>query len=293
MADDQAGIDPERRSWIDKIAQVFSDEPTDTRSLLELLRNAEQDDLLDADALGIIEGALQVSSMQVRDIMIPRSQAVIVSTSMPVREAVEMVAGASHSRFPVIGEQVDNIIGVLLAKDLLPLCLGGMPENFNLRKIVRPATFVPESQPLNTLLKAFRESRNHMAIVVDDYGSVSGLVTIEDVLEQIVGEIQDETDIEDDSYIKRFDDRNHIVKALTPISDFNEHFATELDEREFNSIGGILLRQFGHIPERGETTRIGPYLVSVVHADNRQIKLVKVTLTGNGMRKEDNSDEPG
>ena len=257
MSDDQTSIDLRRRSWIDKIAQVFSDEPTDTRSLLDLLRNAEQDDLLDADALGIIEGALQVSSMQVRDIMIPRSQAVIVSTSMPVRETVEMVAGASHSRFPVIEENVDNIIGVLLAKDLLPLCLKGIPENFNLKKIVRPATFVPESRRVNVLLKEFRERRNHMAIVVDDYGSVSGIVTIEDVLEQIVGEIQDETDIEDDSHIKKFDDRNHIVKALTPIDDFNEHFATELDDREFNTIGGILLQEFGHIPERGESTRIG------------------------------------
>lgn len=289
MSDDQTSIDLRRRSWIDKIAQVFSDEPTDTRSLLDLLRNAEQDDLLDADALGIIEGALQVSSMQVRDIMIPRSQAVIVSTSMPVRETVEMVAGASHSRFPVIEENVDNIIGILLAKDLLPLCLKGIPENFNLKKIVRPATFVPESRLVNVLLKEFRERRNHMAIVVDDYGSVSGIVTIEDVLEQIVGEIQDETDIEDDSHIKKFDDRNHIVKALTPIDDFNEHFATELDDREFNTIGGILLQEFGHIPERGESTRIGPYLVTVLNADNRHIKLLKVTLTGNGMRKEDGS----
>ena len=286
MADDQASIDPGRRSWIDKIAQVFSDEPTDTKGLLDLLRNAEQDELLDADALGIIEGALQVSSMQVRDIMIPRAQAVLVDTSKPVRENVEMVAGAAHSRFPVIEENVDNVIGVLLAKDLLPLCLNGIPENFKLRKIVRPATFVPESRRLNTLLKEFRERRNHMAIVVDDYGSVSGIVTIEDVLEQIVGEIQDETDIEDDSHIKRFDERNHIVKALTPIADFNEHFATELDEREFSSIGGILLREFGHIPERGESTRIGPYLVTVLNADNRQIKLLKVTLTGNGIRRQ-------
>ncbi len=286
MAEEQTSIDLRRRSWIDKIAQVFSDEPTDTRSLLELLRNAEQDDLLDADALGIIEGALQVSSMQVRDIMIPRSQAVIVSTSMPVREAVEMVAGASHSRFPVIEENVDNIIGILLAKDLLPLCLKGIPENFNLKKIVRPATFVPESRRVNVLLKEFRERRNHMAIVVDDYGSVSGIVTIEDVLEQIVGEIQDETDIEDESHIKKFDERNHIVKALTPIDDFNEHFSTDLDDREFNSIGGILLQEFGHIPERGETTQIGPYLITVLNADNRQIKLLKVTLTGNDMRGE-------
>lgn len=286
MADDQTSIDLRRRSWIDKIAQVFSDEPTDTRSLLELLRNAEQDDLLDADALGIIEGALQVSSMQVRDIMIPRSQAVFVSTGVPVRETVEMVAGAAHSRFPVIEENVDNIIGILLAKDLLPLCLKGIPENFKLKKIVRQAVFVPESRRVNILLKEFRERRSHMAIVVDDYGSVSGIVTIEDVLEQIVGEIQDETDIEDDGHIKKFDDKNHIVKALTPIDDFNEYFATDLDDREFNTIGGILLQEFGRIPERGESIRIGPYLITVLNADNKQIKLLKVTMTGNGLREE-------
>ena len=291
MADDQASIDPGRRSWIDKLAQVFSDEPTDTRSLLELLRNAEQDNLLDADALGIIEGALQVSSLAVRDIMIPRAQAVIVSVNAPVRDTIEMVAGAAHSRFPVIEENVDNVIGVLLAKDLLPLCLNGIPENFKLRKIVRPATFVPESRRLNTLLKEFRERRNHMAIVVDDYGSVSGIVTIEDVLEQIVGEIQDETDIEDDSHIKRFDERNHIVKAATPIADFNEYFATGIDERAYNSIGGVLLQEFGHIPGRGESTRIGPYLVTVLNADNRQIKLLKVTLTGNGIREQSGASD--
>jgi len=290
MADDQASIDPGRRSWIDKLAQVFSDEPTDTRGLLELLRNAEQDKLLDADALGIIEGALQVSSLAVRDIMIPRAQAIIVSVNAPVRDTIEMVAGAAHSRFPVIEENVDNVIGVLLAKDLLPLCLNGIPENFKLRKIVRPATFVPESRRLNTLLKEFRERRNHMAIVVDDYGSVSGIVTIEDVLEQIVGEIQDETDIEDDSHIKRFDERNHIVKALTPIAEFNEYFATGIDERGCNSIGGVLLQEFGHIPGRGESTRIGPYLITVLNADNRQIKLLKVTLTGNGIREQSGGD---
>ncbi len=293
MSDDQTSIDLRRRSWIDKIAQVFSDEPTDTRSLLDLLRNAEQDRLLDADALGIIEGALQVSSMQVRDIMIPRSQAVILTTSMPAREAVEIVAGATHSRFPVIEEDVDNIIGILLAKDLLPMCLKGMPENFNLKKIVRPATFVPESRRVNVLLKEFRERRSHMAIVVDDYGSVSGIVTIEDALEQIVGEIQDETDIEDDSQIKKIDEHSHEVKALTPIGDFNEHFATELDDQEYNTIGGILLQSFGRIPAPGESTRIGPYLITVLDADNRHIQLLKVSRSGNGAGGPDSTNPDG
>jgi len=169
MAEDQTGIDPEQRSWIGKLKKVLSNgRPSDLKGLLELLRDAKQSDLLDADTCGIIEGALQVSTMQVRDIMIPRSRSVLVSTSMPVREMLEMVAGASHSRFPVIEGNVDNVIGILLAKDLLPLCLTGIEDGFKLKKIIRPATFVPESRQLNVLLKEFREQRSHMAIIVDD-----------------------------------------------------------------------------------------------------------------------------
>ena len=216
MTDDQSSIDPGPKSWIDKIAQVFSDEPTDTKSLLEVLRNAEQDQVLDAYALSIIEGALQVSSMQVRDIMIPRSQVVTVPASLSPNEIIDLVSKASHSRFPIIGENVDNVLGILLAKDLLPLILNGNTEKLDIKDVVRPATFVPESKRLNVLLKEFRETRQHMAIVIDEYGSVCGVVTIEDVLEQIVGEIEDETDVDNDDFIKQFDEENHIVKALTP-----------------------------------------------------------------------------
>lgn len=279
MTDDQSSIDPRPKSWIDKIAQVFSDEPTDTRSLLELLRNAEQDQVLDADALGIIEGALQVSSMQVRDIMIPRSQLVTVSSKLPVNEIMELVTKASHSRFPVIGENIDNVMGILLAKDLLPLNLNKSNEKFNIKDVVRPATFVPESKHLNVLLREFRETRQHMAIVIDEYGSVCGAVTIEDVLEQIVGEIEDEHDVDDDSYIKKFDEENHIVKALTPVDEFNEHFDTKFSDQEFTTIGGLVLQQFGHIPERDESVTIGPFLFTILNADSRQIKLIKVTST--------------
>ena len=277
MTDDQSSIDPRPKSWIDKIAQVFSDEPTDTKSLLELLRNAEQDQVLDADALGIIEGALQVSSMQVRDIMIPRSQVVTVSASLKLNEILELVSKASHSRFPVVGENVDNVMGILLAKDLLPLLLGEGQDKFEIKDIVRPATFVPESKPLNVLLKEFRETRQHMAIVIDEYGSVCGVVTIEDVLEQIVGEIEDEFDVDDDSYIKKFDENNYIVKALTPVDEFNEYFETEFSDQEFTTIGGLVLQEFGHIPERSESIEIGQFLVTVLNADSRQIKLLKVT----------------
>ena len=279
MTDDQSNLDPNPKSWIDKITQVFSDEPTDTKSLLELLRNAEQDQVLDADALGIIEGALQVSSMQVRDIMIPRSQLVIVSAKLPPNEIIELVTKASHSRFPVTGENVDNVIGILLAKDLLPLILKEETGKLDIKDVVRPATFVPESKRLNVLLKEFRETRQHMAIVIDEYGSVSGAVTIEDVLEQIVGEIEDEYDVDDESHIKKFDEENYIVKALTPVDEFNEYFGTQFSDQEFTTLGGLVLQQIGHIPERGETTNIGPFLVTVLNADSRQIKLLKVTST--------------
>ena len=279
MTDDQSSNNPRPRSWIDKITQHFSDEPTDTKSLLELLRNAEQDKVLDADALSIIEGALQVSSMQVRDIMIPRSQVVTVAANLPAKEIIELVIEASHSRFPVVGDNVDNVMGILLAKDLLPLSLGGSKEKFDIKDVVRPATFVPDSKRLNVLLKEFRETRQHMAIVIDEYGSVSGAVTIEDVLEQIVGEIEDEYDVDDESYIKKFNEGNHIVKAITPVDEFNEYFKTNFSDQEFTTVGGLVLQQFGRIPERGETLHIGPFLVTILNADSRQIKLIKVTTT--------------
>lgn len=277
MSDDQSPLDPRPKSWIDKIAQVFSDEPTDTKSLLELIRNAEQDKVLDADALSIIEGALQVSSMQVRDIMIPRTQVVTVPADLALQEISELITKASHSRFPVIGENIDNIVGILLAKDLLPAMLNASNARFDIKDVVRPATFVPESKRLNVLLKEFRETRQHMAIVIDEYGSVGGVVTIEDVLEQIVGEIEDEHDVDDDSYIKKFDEHHHIVKALTPIDEFNEYFGTQFSDQESATIGGLVLQRFGHIPERDETARIGPFTVTVLNADSRQIKLLKIS----------------
>ncbi len=278
MTDEPTSIDPRPRSWIDKLAQVFSDEPTDTKSLLELLRNAEQDQVLDADALSIIEGALQVSSMQVRDIMIPRSQVVTVSAKHSLEEILEIVVEASHSRFPVVGDNPDTVIGILLAKDLLPLALNGSAEKFKFKDIVRPATFVPESKRLNVLLKEFRETRHHMAIVIDEYGSACGVVTIEDVLEQIVGEIEDEYDVDDDSYIKKFDDSNFIVKALTPVEEFNEYFGSEFSDQDADTMGGLVLQHLRHIPERDESLTIGAFLFTILNADSRQIRLLKVQM---------------
>ncbi|MDT8427339.1 MAG: transporter associated domain-containing protein [Pseudomonadales bacterium] len=279
MADVSPSSEPRPRSWIDRLAQVFSDEPTDTKSLLELLRNAEQDQVLDADALSIIEGALQVSSMQVREIMIPRSQVVTVSAKNTLEEILDTVVKASHSRFPVIGENMDVVMGILLAKDLLPLTLADNNDKFDIKDLVRPATFVPESKRLNVLLKEFRETRHHMAIVIDEYGSACGVVTIEDVLEQIVGEIEDEYDVDDESYIKKFDDQHYIVKALTPIDEFNEYFATEFSAQDADTIGGLVLQELRHIPERDESVSIGGIRFTILNADSRQIRLLKVVAT--------------
>ena len=277
MTDDQSSIDLRPKSWIDKLAQVFSDEPTDTNSLLELLRNAEQDQVLDADALSIIEGALQVSSMQVSDIMIPRSKVVSVPSESPPKEIISLVSKSAHSRLPVIGENVDDVIGILLAKDLLPITLNDDTDKLNIADIARPVTFVSEAKRLNVLLREFRETRQHMAVVIDEYGSVCGIVTIEDVLEQIVGDIEDETDIDDKTHIKKFDGKNYVVKALTPVSEFNTYFKTNFSDKEFSTIGGLVIQEFGKIPERGETVIVGPFLITILNADNRQIKLIKVT----------------
>ncbi len=277
MTEDQSSIDPRPKSWIDKIAQVFSDEPTDTNSLLELLRNAEQDSVLDADALSIIEGALQVSSMQVKDIMIPRSKVVTVPLQLPPKKVIELVSNSSHSRLPVVGENVDDVKGILLAKDLLAVSLNDDAEEINIADIARPVTFVSENKRLNVLLKEFRETRRHMAVVTDEYGSICGIVTIEDVLEQIVGDIEDETDIDEENHIKRLDKNNYIVKAHTPLNDFNSYFQTDFSDQEFSTIGGLVIQKFGKIPERGESVVVEPFVITVLNADNRQIKLIKVT----------------
>lgn len=279
MSDEQTGHEAKPRTWIDRIAQIFSDEPTDTGSLLEILRNAAQDNVLDADALSIIEGALQVSNMQVREIMIPRPQVVTVSARNTLEEVLDIVVTVSHSRFPVVAENSDSVIGILLAKDLLPFALNKDGSNFEVKNIVRPATFVPESKRLNVLLREFRETRHHMAIVIDEYGSACGVVTIEDVLEQIVGEIDDEydVDVDDESYVKKIDARQFIVKALTPIPEFNECLGYEFSDAEVDTIGGLVLQHFSHIPERDESVVIGPFQFTILNGDSRQIRLLKVT----------------
>jgi magnesium and cobalt transporter len=285
MSDDHSSSAPGQVSWIEKVRAVFTDTVDDTADLVQVLRKAQRNKVIDADALSIIEGALQVSDMQVRDIMIPRSQVVTVDASADPQDILPVVIEAQHSRFPVIGDSLDEVLGILLAKDLLPLALDREAKKFDIKDVLRPATFVPESKRLNVLLKEFRENRNHMALVIDEYGDLAGLCTIEDVLEQIVGEIEDEHDTDDEVFIKTLDGNQFTVKALTPIDEFNEFFSSEFPEEDFDTIGGLVLSQFGRIPQRDESVRIGSFLFKVLNADNRQIRLLHVT------RSEPEADE--
>ncbi len=271
-----AGEKPQR-SWLERIGQVlYQGEPRSREELLEIMRDASRRGLLDGDALAMIEGVLQVAEMQVRDIMIPRSQMVVVERDADPRSWLPVIIESAHSRFPVIGESRDEIVGILLAKDLLAWLAQGEEKRFDIREALRPAAFIPESKRLNVLLKEFRASRNHMAIVVDEYGGVAGLVTIEDVLEQIVGEIEDEHDIDGDTYIMRYGPNRHTVKALTPIDEFNAYFSADFSDDEFDTIGGLVMHGFGHMPKRGEKITLERFQFKVLRADNRRIHLLQV-----------------
>ncbi|SFM73006.1 HlyC/CorC family transporter [Halopseudomonas yangmingensis] len=267
-----------QRSWLERLAQAFVHEPQNRQELLDVLREAHQNEVLDIEALSIIEGALQVSDMQVRDIMVPRSQMTTIKACQSPREFLPAVIEAAHSRYPVIGESIDEVLGILLAKDLLPLVLEADCERFNLKEVLRPATFVPESKRLNVLLREFRANRNHMAIVIDEYGGVSGLVTIEDVLEQIVGDIEDEHDVDDDSFIKPLPSGDFLVKGLTPIEDFNEHFDSGFSDEEFDTVGGLVANAFGHLPKRNEVVELQGLRIRVLNADSRRVHLLRITL---------------
>ena len=277
MNDDQSRNGSSGRGFLDKLANFLSGEPQTQSEVLEILTNAHHSGLVESEALGIFQGALQVSDMQVREIMVPRAQCIVINSSAKPEEYLPPIIESAHSRFPVYGETPDDIIGILLAKDLLDLAYKGKLEKTQLKDLIRPATLVPESKRLNVLLKEFRQTRTHMAIVVNEYGKMSGLVTIEDVLEQIVGEIDDEHDFDDDYMIKQAEDNEFVVKAVTPIDEFNEHFATKFNEDEYDTIGGIVLSHFGHLPKRDETVNIGKYNFTVLNADNRAIRLLKVS----------------
>jgi len=250
--------------------------PKDKEQLADILKSAFDKNMMDSDALMMLEGVLNVSEMHVRDIMIPRSQMDVIDISKKIEEFIPFVIKTSHSRFPVIEESINNVIGILLAKDLLRFTSG---KEFEVRDNLRPAIFVPESKRLNVLLKDFRTNRNHIAIVVDEYGGVAGMVTIEDVLEQIVGDIEDEFDYDEteDNIIKD-QERQFRVKASTEISDFNNYFATNYSDEEFTTIGGLITQKFGYLPQRNEKVSFDGFDINILRADSRQIHSVLINI---------------
>ncbi len=262
--------------WLKRLTQGLASEPQDRQELLTVLRDAGERGLVDSDALSMIEGVLEVSDLQVRDIMVPRTQMVFIRRDQRAASILPVVVESGHSRFPVMDEDRDDIVGILLAKDLLRLTVEKR-ERFDIREFMRPALFVPESKRLNVLLREFRRNRNHMAIVVDEYGGVSGLVTIEDVIEQIVGEIDDEFDVEDDLNIRRDAERQFTVRGVTRIAEFNEYFGARLSEEEgFDTVAGLVMKQLGHLPRRGESATIDGFEFRVLRADRRRIEALKV-----------------
>lgn len=266
--------DSPKPTLLERLSSLLLREPEDRDQLVELLHSAFERQILDADALSMIEGVLQVSEMQVRDVMIPRSQMDMIDVAESPEAFIPFVIETAHSRFPVFEENKDNVIGVLLAKDLLRFYAG---ENFNVREMLRPAVFIPESKRLNVLLKEFRANRNHIAIVVDEYGGVSGLVTIEDVLEQIVGEIEDEFDFDEtEDNILLDKTGRYRVKAVTEITDFNEYFGTDFSDEEFDTVGGLVIKRFGRVPKRGESVVLDGYSFQVLRADSRKIHSLMV-----------------
>ena len=267
------------RSLLDRLSHALLGEPATRDDLLEVLRDAAKRDLLDRDSLDMIEGVLQVSEMKVRDIMVPRSQMDVVDKDSPPEGYLPMLIESGHSRFPMVDGDKDKVIGILLAKDLLRYLFLDKKKRaqFNVHDMLRPAVFVPESKRLNVLLREFRTSRNHMAIVVDEYGGVAGLVTIEDVLEQIVGEIADEYDIEDDVMIMPRDGGEYVVKALVTLADFNMRLNSRLAHEEIDTVGGLVMSRLGHVPRRGEKIDIDNWRFEVLRADSRRVYLLKVT----------------
>ncbi len=265
----------DKPTLLERLSALIMREPEDREQLLELLHSAHERNLLDADALAMIEGVMQVSEMSVRDIMIPRSQMDVIDINQKPDEFIPEIIATAHSRFPVIDKSRDDVIGVLLAKDLLRYYAS--EEEFNVRDMLRPAVFVPESKPLNVLLREFRASRNHMAIVVDEYGGVCGLITIEDVLEQIVGDIEDEYDFdESEDNILSEENGGWRVKTQTEIADFNEAFGTTFSDDEYDTLGGLLIARFGRLPKRGESLSMQGLRFQVLRADSRRLHVVQV-----------------
>jgi len=278
MSEDQSSSGSGPKTWMGRISKAFSSEPRDREELKELISESCEKGILDADAVAMIEGALAVSEMQVRDAMVPRSHMVVISVVAPLDEFLPIILESGHSRFPVIGEDRDEVEGILLAKDLLRHYAGNS-ETFNLKELLRTPVVIPESKRLNMLLRDFRSSRNHMAIVVDEYGGVSGLITIEDVLEEIVGEIDDEHDEEEEAPITALGGNNYRINALAEVEDFNEVFECNLSDEDYDTVGGLLLAEFGRVPEMGEEVVLAErYHFRVTGADNRRIIMLEMNV---------------
>ncbi len=279
MSDDiPPSTSAQKKGWLDKVSQLFQGEPQNREDLVDVIHDAEQREVISEDTREMIKGVLEVSDLRVRDIMIPRAQIVALQIDNTVEELLSTVIGSAHSRFPVVNEDKDHIEGILLAKDLLQYGFKNSEKPFELGQVIRQAVVVPESKRVDVLLKEFRSQRYHMAIVVDEYGGVSGLVTIEDILEEIVGDIEDEFDHDsaEETEIKQVAKQVFMVKALTPIDDFNEAFATQFSDEEFDTVGGLVSHAFGHLPERDEKVTIEGIEFKVVNADTRRLIQLRV-----------------
>jgi magnesium and cobalt transporter len=270
----------DKKGWFERITNLFQDTPQDRGELIDVLKEAEKESLINPDLLSMMEGVIQISELQARDILIARPQMVVVNDEMTVEQILQTVVESGHSRFPVIGDNRDDIEGIILAKDLMHYTaqsILGKQQKFDLKDFLRPAVIIPESKRLDMLLKEFRTNRNHMAIVVDEYGSVVGFVTIEDVLEQIVGDIEDEYDIEgEEETIQALSKTEFVVKGQTEVEEFNEYFSSALDEKEFDTIGGILMQAFACVPEKDQSIKIADFDFTIISSDARKIKLVRV-----------------
>ncbi|PKH05746.1 CNNM family magnesium/cobalt transport protein CorC [Moritella sp. Urea-trap-13] len=269
-----------KKGFFEKFSQLFQGEPRNREELVEVIQDAENRELIDQDTKDMIEGVLEVAGLKVRDIMIPRSQMITIDKSQGVDEFLPIMIDSAHSRFPVVNEDKDHIEGILLAKDLLKFVFAGESDSFELSSILRPAVVVPESKRVDKLLKEFRSKRYHMAVVVDEFGGVSGLVTIEDILEEIVGDIEDEFD-EDESAqedIRRINKSVFSVQALTPVDDFNDYFSSRFSDDEVDTIGGMIAHAFGHLPEQGEIITVDGYQFKVISADRRRIIQLQVKI---------------
>ena len=278
MSDDRSQSSNGSTNWFHKVVQKIKGEPKNKEDLENVIDDAEQRDLIDPQTKEMIKGVLEVSEKKVRDIMIPRAQMVTIDINESIDAYLPMVLKSAHSRFPVVNEDKDHVEGILLAKDLLPFAFEKDINELSLKSILRKAIVVPETKRVDTLLREFREERYHMAIVVDEYGGVSGLVTIEDILEQIVGEIIDETDDSEPEDIRKLGKHLYTLQALTTVEDFNDYFNAGFDEDEADTIGGVILHAFGHMPTRGETIELQGFNFKIVNADNRRIQQIQLTV---------------